>query len=95
MVFYDALLVPWTNIKDVVPRAIDAYTSPNKDIALIFTKDELLIYDIHGNDLERLPKERIDLKNGETVIMAEWATGQYVESWKDIFQKSGGEEVEY
>lgn len=91
VVFYDTLFVPWTNIKDRVPRALDAYTSPNKDIAIILTKRELLIYDIYGNDLGRYPKERLKLKEGETIIMAEWATGQYVEGWEGIFQKSGGQ----
>lgn len=95
VVTYDTLFVPWTNIKDVEPRALDAYTSPNKDIAIVITRDELLIYSIYGNDLSRYPIERIDIKEGETVIMAEWATGQYVQSWESILQKSGAVVVEY
>lgn len=91
VVVYDTLFVPWTNIKDRVPRALDAYTSPNKDIAIVLTKRELLIYDIYGNDLGRYPREKLKLKEGETIIMAEWATGQYVDRWEDIFQKSGGQ----
>ena len=27
----------------------------------------------------------LDLENGETVIMAEWATGSYVNSWEKSF----------
>jgi len=95
VVVYDTLFVPWTNIKDRVPRALDAYTSPNKDIAIILTKRELLIYDINDNDLSNYPRDRVDIKQGETIIMAEWATGQYVESWETIFQKSGGGLLKY
>lgn len=87
VVVYDTLFVPWTNIKDTEPRALDAYTSPNKDVAIVITGKELLIYDIYGNDISRYPRERLDLKEGETVIMAEWATGQYVDSWQSVFQK--------
>ncbi|ABW17667.1 hypothetical protein [Alkaliphilus oremlandii] len=94
VVFYDTLFVPWKNIKDRVPRALDAYTSPNKDIAIVQTKRELLIYDIHGNELDQYPKIRIDLKEEETVIMAEWATGKYVENWEGIFLKTGGSVLE-
>lgn len=95
VVAYDSLLVPWTNIKDVVPSAVDAYTSPNKDIALVFTEYELLIYDIYGNELNRLPKERIDLNEDDAVIMVEWASGQYVERWKEVFENSGGKPFDY
>lgn len=94
VVFYDTLFVPWKNIKDRVPRALDAYTSPNKDIAIVRTKRELLVYDIHGNELDQYPKVRIDLKEEETVIMAEWATGKYVENWEGIFLKTGGSALE-
>ncbi len=86
VVFYDDLHVPWTNIKDRVPRALDAYTSPNKDIAIVFTRKELLVYNIYGNELGRQPKESLKLKEGEISIMAEWATGHYVESWESIFK---------
>lgn len=95
VVAYDSLLVPWTNIKDIVPSAVDAYTSPNKDIALVFTEYELLIYDIYGNELNRLPKERIDLKEDDAVMMVEWASGQYVERWKEVFENSGGKPFDY
>lgn len=95
VVTFDSLLVPWTNIKDVVPSATDAYTSPNKDIALVFTEHELLIYDIYGNELNRLPKERISLNEEDTVVMVEWASGQYVERWKEVFLNSGGEILDY
>ena len=94
VVFYDTLFVPWTNIKDRVPSALDVYTSPNKDVAIVITNEELLIYDINGNDLDRYPRIRLDLKEGETVIMAEWATGKYVENWEKTFQRSGGQVVQ-
>ena len=86
VVSYNTLNVPWTNVKDKVPRALDVYTSPNRDIAVVFTKSELLIYNIYGNELSSYPEEKLNLKKGEVVIMAEWATGKYVESWENTFK---------
>lgn len=93
LVFYDDLWVPWTQIKDRVPEAIDAYTSPNKDIAIIVTKDRILIYEITKGTLGELPLKRINLKSGETVIMAEWANGNYMDNWEKSFMKNNVKEV--
>ena len=84
-------LMPWTNVKDKVPRALDVYTSPNKDIAIVFTKSEILIYNIHGNELSSYPREKLKLEKGEIAIMTEWATGQYVESWENTFKTVMGD----
>ncbi len=81
LISYDELTIPWTDVKDKIPSAVDVYTSPNEDIALVVTKTELLIYEIYRGRLQHEPLERISLEN-ETVIMAEWATGPYVENWE-------------
>lgn len=86
LVFYDDLSIPWTTVKDRVPAALDLYTSPNKDIALVVTKDEIMVFSIKGRNLQLEPLERIPLKDGEVVIMTEWATGLYVESWQRTFE---------
>ncbi len=93
LVFYDDLWVSWTQIKDRVPEAIDAYTSPNKDIAIIVTRDRILIYEILKGTLGEVPLKRINLKNGETVIMAEWANGSYMDNWEKSFMKNNVSEV--
>lgn len=93
IVFYDDLCVPWTQIKDKVPEAIDAYTSPNKDIAVIVTRDRILVYEITNQTLGEAPIKRINLKNSETVIMAEWASGNYMSNWEKSFMKNAVKEV--
>lgn len=85
LVIYDELNIPWTNIKNKVPEAIDAFTSPNKDIVLVVTKKEIIVYGIQKGEIEKTPLKRIDLKDNEVVIMAEWATGDYVENWGKTF----------
>ncbi|HHW49270.1 MAG TPA: hypothetical protein GXX14_11745 [Clostridiaceae bacterium] len=88
LVAYDTLHVKWTNIKDKVPRALDAYTSPNKDIAVVLTGNELLVYLINGDNLSDTPVKKLSLKEGDTVVMAEWARGSYMEKWENSFKKN-------
>ncbi|HHV98703.1 MAG TPA: hypothetical protein GXX36_03875 [Clostridiaceae bacterium] len=88
LVAFDTLHLPWKYIKDKVPGAVDAYTSPNKDIALILTQSHILIYKIEGDNISEYPLEKIKLNNGDAVIMAEWARGDYVEKWEKSFIKN-------
>ena len=88
MVAYDMLQVPWTTIKDKVPQAVDVYTSPNRDIAIVLTRSEILLYSINGKDLSAQPAFKLPLADGSSVIMAEWAVGDYVQSWEKSFVKN-------
>lgn len=87
LVFYDEAKVAWTDIKDSVPEAVDAFTSPNGDLTLVFTKKNLLIFGIKQGKLELMPLKKISLNNGEQPIMAEWATGKYIDIWGKAFLK--------
>lgn len=91
LIFYDTLCLNWQDIKDRVPDAVDAYTSPNRDIALIITKTKLDVYAINGGLLDSEPLAKIGLKDGESVIMAEWATGAYVDNWEKAFLANGAQ----
>lgn len=85
MVAYDTLSVPWTIIKDRVPQAVDAYTSPNKDMALVLTRNSLLIYAINGSTISDLPLQKLAIPDGSSVVMAEWGTGNYMKNWEKAF----------
>jgi hypothetical protein len=87
-VAYDILQVPWTVIKDRVPNAVDAFTSPNADIAVIFTKEHILIYRIIEEKLSETPLRKIELNKGDSAVMAEWASDYYVNKWESIFIKN-------
>lgn len=89
LVSYDTLVLSWPKIKDRVPDALDAFTSPSKDIALVQTKNKLTIYKIGAEQLSENPLAEIDIPEDATVIMAEWATGSYVESWGNSFLSYG------
>lgn len=91
LVNYDELLIPWSDIKEKVPAANDAFVSPNKDIAVLVVKEKLYIYSIEKGKLSMQPVEEVTLEMGDTIIMAEWARGEYAEKWdktvKERFDK--------
>ena len=93
LINYDELSIPWNSIKAKVPDVIDAYTSPNKDIAVVITDSTILLYTINNNELSDRPQKKIKLKQGESVVMAEWATGGYVEKWDKSLLKNKPHEI--
>lgn len=86
VVCYNKLQIPWTRVKNHVPSAVDVFTSPAKDLALVITDNEIVVYGMQQENLVNPPLEKIPLRIGEEVIMAEWALGHYVEDWTLIFQ---------
>lgn len=88
MVAYDILQIPWTQMKDKLPHAVDIYTSPNQDIAVVLTAGEILIYGIENKKLSDEPLARYPLQEGSCVIMAEWSLAEYVPSWEKSFLKN-------
>lgn len=91
LIFYDTLTLSWHYIKNRVPDALDAFTSPNKDIALVKTKNRLSVYAIGAEKLGENPLAEVDLQEGTAVIMAEWATASYVDSWERSFLSYGAQ----
>lgn len=89
LIFYDALYPGWQSIKDRVPNALDAFTSPNKDIAVVKTKSKMYFFGINGGQLDSMLLGEIALEEGTTIIMAEWATGFYVDDWEKNFINNG------
>lgn len=86
LVNYDELCIPWNAIKAKLPTAIDAYTSPNEDLLLALDMDNLYVYTIEGEEISDDPIYRLSIYDGEEVVMAEWATGVYVERWDKYFK---------
>ncbi len=94
LVHYDELSIPWNGIKMKIPEVIDAYTSPNDDIAVVITHKYISIYPINNGELGKEPFEKISLNDDEEVVMAEWAIGRYVNVWEDVFLKNDVKEIE-
>ncbi len=83
---YDRLLIPWKNLKGRFPFIEDAYTSPTGRIALIIFDNKLLIYEMEDRNIKGSPLCYINLNQDEKVIMSEWSSGSYVDTWSKAFK---------
>ncbi|MHB1406887.1 MAG: hypothetical protein ACYCV0_15035, partial [Desulfitobacteriaceae bacterium] len=93
LVSFDTLSLSWQTIKERVPDAVDAFTSPNRSLAVVATKARLYVYTINEGRLGSEPLTKLDLNEGESVVMSEWATGFYVDNWEQSFRANGAKQV--
>lgn len=95
MVAFDQLTIPMNEIKNAIPQAIDAYTSPSGDIAIAILPKSIEIYKIKESKLVEKQAE-IKINKEDKVIMVEWATGAYSSIWKESFIKNNpAEKIEF
>lgn len=93
IVNYDEFPISWSAIKLRVPEAVDAYFSPNDDIVIIITNNNILVFTLENGELSKTPIGKTSLKNDEKVVMSEWATGKYIYIWEEEFLKSDAKEI--
>ena len=85
LINFNALLIPWKILKGEVPFLLDAYTSPNGEIAIVRYKNYLTVYRIEDGHLQGSPLISIPLQINEEIIMSEWCTSGYVDEWQKAF----------
>ena len=83
---YDSLLIPWKTLKGSFPFIEDAYTAPTGRIAIVIFDNKLLVYEMEDRNIKGSPLCYINLNKNEKVIMAEWASGSYVDTWSKAFK---------
>ncbi len=88
LINYDELSIQWGEIKSSLPWMLDAYQSPLQDMALLTSKDSLSIYAMEDGRILEQPLREIALQEGDAIIMAEWAIGDYVDKWDEIVKES-------
>ncbi|KPV58181.1 hypothetical protein QJ48_17890 [Paenibacillus sp. A3] len=81
VVSHDELAVPWRDIVRVQPGAVDAFSSPNRDMVAIVTEQNIIIYP-YADQWIPIPLMTLPLQPKESVVMIQWAMGSYVELWK-------------
>jgi len=95
LVNYDELAIPWSIIKSKVPEAVDAFTSPNEDIIIVVTRNNLLIYSIQDNEISKQELGKIKIDSSDNIVMAEWGTGRYTILWEEEFLKNETQVIKY
>ncbi len=86
LVNYDKMHLSWSQIKNKIPSALDVFTSPQNNMAVIITENEAFIYTVKNGDLGDYPISSVPLKDNEVIVMSEWATGNYVDKWSQELQ---------
>lgn len=86
------LPMPWTNVRNLNHQAVDAVASPDGRIIIIQTLDELLIYDLTGQE-KLLYSVLIDSK--DQLVLNEWAIGNYANFWEEEFIKTDRVPIHY
>lgn len=81
VVSHDQLCCTWADLKRVQPDAVDALSSPKKDFVAIITPSSIYFYEDRNGKLGSSPLLTINLNESETLVMAQWATGSYVDNW--------------
>lgn len=81
IVSHDRLCCNWNSITAMYPKAFDAVSSPAGDWVALLMPDRLVAHAVRGGVPERQPLFEMPLAEGERTVMAQWATGSYVEKW--------------
>ncbi|KOA18946.1 hypothetical protein CLHOM_26860 [Clostridium homopropionicum DSM 5847] len=87
IVAYDSLYPSWSIIKEMVPEAVDAYSSPNRHYVIVITKTSLIVYNVTDGRLGSSPLLTFNLNSKENIIMSQWSTGSYVRTWDEQMKK--------
>jgi uncharacterized protein YgiM (DUF1202 family) len=85
----ETLYPDWQAIKKLVPEAVDAFSSPSKDLLVVLTESSLFAFSISKGKVSQQPALHILFKQPLMVVMAHWAEGQYVSNWMEEIQNLG------
>lgn len=86
LVSYDELHPSWETVKATVPGAVDAFSSPTKDLLVVMTKEELVVYPVTG-DAIGASVLTLELNDNEAAVMIQWAEGKHVQRWTEEIRK--------
>jgi hypothetical protein len=80
------LYLPWDSVAAVAPHAVDAFSSPQRDLLVILHPDSLSVHPVAASRIGP-PTFSIPIEGGSRTVMAQWATGARVGRWVDHFRR--------
>lgn len=90
MVAYDGMTVSFDQVQERVPQALDAFQAPGNSFLLVRTPRYLMLYRIQPDgQLSERPLQMVEISESETIIMAEWARGEFVARWTAMVEDLG------
>jgi hypothetical protein len=87
VVGYDTLTPDWKTIKKKLPDTLDAVTSIKKDMLVAIDGEKLEVFSMDQNEIGD-SLSTCELSEDETIIMAQWATDEYVDEWNSYFEEN-------
>ncbi len=84
---YNELGLEWDTIKEAIPEAVDAVTSPSNDVLIVQTDNELKVF---INPLQGInePIKTIPCSSNEKIVLNQWVTGKSdVSKWDNNLRK--------
>ncbi|NHN30177.1 hypothetical protein [Paenibacillus agricola] len=82
VVAYDQLAADWDDIRKLRPNAIDAFSSPNRELVGVVSDTDIKVYPFQDKLIAE-PLLSLQLAPNESVVMIQWATQEpYIEQWK-------------
>jgi len=86
----NVLYPDWKKIKELLPDAIDAFSSPAKDLLVVLTESaSLFAFTVDGDKISEQPVLHIIFKHPVTPVMVRWAEGLNVWNWTEEMQNLG------
>lgn len=89
LINYDSIILPWNKLKEFNLDIRDSVSSPNARMILVLANEELAIYEsLDGKIGEKLTS--IPVEADESIVMSEWATGDFVTYWDGTVDEYNG-----
>lgn len=92
LINYDGLILPWNKLKEFDPKIRDSISSPNARMIITLSDNKLLVYETIGGKINKELAE-IPIEANESIIMSEWATGDFVTYWGSEFDYNNGKVI--
>jgi hypothetical protein len=92
IVSYNDLCTSFSSIKNLIPDAEDAISSPDKEILGVFTPNKLTLYPYSDNKIGKAVLD-VNLDEHETMIMTQWTSENTIDDWTKVFSTSFPEQT--
>lgn len=81
VVAHDTLSCSWEDIRKVEPKTVDAVSSPDNQWIGIITSSKFVVHRLRDGAIDPDAMLSIPLEKGEKLVMAQWATRDYLDKW--------------
>jgi hypothetical protein len=82
LVSHDELHPSWEKVKSRVPGAVDAFSSPGRDLLVVLTQSTLTAHPVAGGVIGEAAFS-LELGSNEAAVMIQWAEGKHVQRWSE------------